>query len=168
MSKAFTREDDIADLPVRPDPVPLLPPGTKNYLTAEGHERLRTELSQLRDSERPALVEGSLTDVELRQELAQMDQRIRVLERCLATAEVVPPPEPTGDQVRFGNKVSVRDRDGKLSTYKIVGADEADFARQEVSWQSPIASALLNARLGQRVPFKFPSGATELEVIRIE
>jgi transcription elongation factor GreB len=46
--------------------------------------------------------------------------------------------------------------------------DEADFARGEVSWRSPIAGALLNARLGERVSFKFPSGATELEIIKIE
>ena len=53
-------------------------------------------------------------------------------------------------------------------SYRIVGADEIDLDQDWVSWVSPIARALLNARLGQRVPFKFPSGETELEVIRIE
>ncbi|HWA27972.1 MAG TPA: GreA/GreB family elongation factor [Lacunisphaera sp.] len=167
MSKAFTREDDTGDLPLAALPRPLLPPGVKNYLTPGGHARLRAELGQLRDEERPVLVEGSLTDPELRRELAQLDQRIAILERSLATAEVVPP-APTGDQVRFGSKVTVRDSKGALSTYRIVGVDEADFAREEVSWRSPIASALLNARLGERVPFKFPSGATELEIVKIE
>jgi len=167
MSKAFTREDDSGDLPPTPLPRSLLPPGVKNYLTAEGRARLQTELTRLRETERPVLVEGSLSDPELRRELAQLDQRITILERSLATAEVVTA-APAGDQVRFGSKVTVRDGHGALSTYRIVGVDEADFARQEVSWRSPIASALLNARLGERVPFKFPSGATELEIVRIE
>lgn len=167
MSKAFTREDDAGDEPLSPAPVALLPPGTRNFLTPTGHARLQAELTRLRDEERPVLVEGSLRDVELRRELAQLDQRIRTLERSLATAEVVPAPAP-GNQVRFGSTVTVRDQKGELATYRIVGVDEADFARHEVSWQSPIAGALLNARLGERVPFKFPSGATELEVVKIE
>jgi transcription elongation factor GreB len=168
MSKAFTREDDVTDLPMWPAPMALLPSGARNYLTQEGYARLRAELNRLRSDERPVLVEGSLTDVELRRELAQLDQRIRIVEKSLATAVVVPPADPSENQVRFGSRVTVRDPQGGLSTYRIVGVDEADFGRQEVSWQSPIASALLNARLGERVPCKFPSGATELEIVKIE
>jgi transcription elongation factor GreB len=168
MSKAFTREDDLADVPFRLEPRPLLPVGARNTITPEGHARLRTELLRRREVERPVVLEGSARDPELRNELAQLDQRIRSIERSLATAEVVAPPNPPGDQVRFGTTVTVRDARGELMRYRIVGVDEADFARGEVSWQSPIASALLNARLGQRVPFRFPSGATELEIVRIE
>lgn len=164
MSKAFTREDDAAD-PVRPAPVSLLPPGAKNYLTPEGRDRLQAELNRL-VAERPALVEGSLTDTESRGELAQLDQRIQYLERSLATAEVVAT-GAGGDRVRFGSTVTVRDMRGTEATYRIVGVDETDLDRNEISWRSPIATALLNARLGQRVPFRFPSGATELEVIGI-
>ncbi|HEX2860652.1 MAG TPA: GreA/GreB family elongation factor [Lacunisphaera sp.] len=167
MSKAFTREDDLFEEPLRPSPRPLLPAGVKNYMTPAGHERMRAELARLKD-ERPQLVEGTLTDVELRRELAQLDQRISSLERSLAGAEVVPAPNPPGDLVRFGSTVTVRDGRGETMRYRIVGVDEADFARDEVSWRSPIARALLNARLGQRVPFRFPSGSTELEILRIE
>lgn len=158
----------MVDEPVRPEPRPLLPLGARNTITPEGHDRLRTELLRLRDEERPVLVEGSLKDSELRRELAQLDQRIRTIERSLATAEVVAAPNPPGDHVRFGSTVTVRNERGEIMRYRIVGVDEADFAREEVSWRSPIAGALLNARLGQRVPFKFPSGATVLEIVRIE
>jgi transcription elongation factor GreB len=168
MSKAFTREDDGGDEPLRPAPRALLPAGARNLITPEGHERLRTELARLRDNERPVLVEGSLRDAELRRELADLDQRIALLERSLATAEVVAAPNPPGDRVRFGNTVTVRVARGEIMRYRIVGVDEADFAREEVSWQSPIASALLNARLGERVPFKFPSGASVLEIVSID
>ena len=61
-----------------------------------------------------------------------------------------------------------RDAAGEESTYRIVGVDEADVDRDWVSWVSPIARALLNARLGQRVRFRFPAGEDELEVVRIE
>lgn len=165
MSKAFTREDDSID-PPRPARVPLLPPGVRNFLTSAGRDRLQTELNALREH-RPVLVEGSLTDTELRPELAQLDQRITQLERSLATAEVVPPPEPPHEQVRFGSTVTVRDEAGAEEIYRIVGADEADFSRHEVSWRSPIAAALLNAKLGQKVPFRFPSGRKELEIVAI-
>jgi transcription elongation factor GreB len=50
----------------------------------------------------------------------------------------------------------------------MVGVEEMDIGRGWVSWLSPIARALLNARLGQRIRFKFPSGETELEVVGID
>ena len=106
-------------------------------------------------------------DREAKRELAQLDQRILQLQASLAQAEIVPPPQAGATTVQFGSTVTVRDSRGEESVYRIVGVDEADFARNEVSWLSPIAKALLNAKLGQRVPFKFPKGATELEIIRI-
>ena len=165
MSKAFTREDDSAE-PSRPPPVALLPPGVKNLITREGRDRLQAELNRLHE-QRPVLVDGSLTDTELRGELAQLDQRIHYLERSLGSAEVVPVTAASDDRVRFGSTVTVRDSRGEESTYRIVGVDETDPARNEISWRSPIAVALLNTRQGQRVPFRFPSGATELEIVRI-
>jgi transcription elongation factor GreB len=144
----------------------LLPPGVKNYFTAEGRDRLQAELNRLHE-ERPGLVEGSLTDTELRGELAQLDQRIQYLERSLASAEVVPATLAGDDRVRFGSTVTVRDSRGAESTYRLVGVDETDPGRNEISWRSPIATALLNTRKGQRVPFRFPSGATELEIVAI-
>lgn len=167
MSKAFTREDDMTEEPVLPALVSPLPPGAKNYLTPGGAERLRAELARLHDVERPRLAGAAATDAEVKRELAQLDQHIRYLRQSLSTAEIV---EPTGEmpvQVKFGSTVTVRDRQGRESVYRIVGVDEADFERNEVSWLSPIARALMNARPGQHVPFKFPTGATELEIVRI-
>ncbi len=63
--------------------------------------------------------------------------------------------------------MTVRDSTGEESTYRIVGVDETDFDRGWVSWQSPIARALLNARRGERVPFSFPSGEEELEIVAV-
>ena len=69
--------------------------------------------------------------------------------------------------VRFGASVTVREADGSESRYRIVGADEVNLDRDWVSWMTPIARALLNARLGEKVRFRFPSGEKELEVVAI-
>lgn len=85
----------------------------------------------------------------------------------MSTAVVVPPPDAPWDQVRFGATVMVRKLSGEETRYRIVGVDEMDVDRDWVSWLSPIGRALLNTRLGQRVRFKFPSGAEELEIAAI-
>ncbi|MCX7825223.1 MAG: GreA/GreB family elongation factor [Verrucomicrobiae bacterium] len=80
---------------------------------------------------------------------------------------VVAQPPAERDRVQFGATVTVRDRSGQETRYRIVGVDETDIDRGWVSWLSPVAKALLNARLGERVRFKFPSGEEELEVVGI-
>jgi transcription elongation factor GreB len=171
MSKAFTREDDAGDGPPRPRPVSPLPPGRRNNLTPGGARRLQEELTRLTETERPALLaaagESGLRGADAKEELQRAEQRILYLQEALRTAEIVPPPPPPHDVVRFGATVTVRDAAGAETTYRIVGVDEADPARGEVSWLSPLARALLNARLGQRVPFRFPNGTAELEVVRL-
>lgn len=170
MSKAFTKEDDAGDALV-PRLVSPLPPGARNSLTPAGAARLRAELTRLAGEERPALLaaagEGGMHGAEAKERVQHLGQRIAYLEESLRTAEVVPPPPPPHDVVRFGATVTVRDPRGQATTYRIVGVDEADHARDEVSWLSPIARALLNARLGQRVSFRFPAGVTQLEITGI-
>ncbi len=165
MSKAFTREsDELADLPEMPRPASSLPPGAKNYLTPAGEHRLRAELNRLLE-ERPRLG-SSHEEAEARRQAQSIDQRIYQLQQSLHSAVVVTPPGGTPDSVRFGTTVVVRGR-GSESQYRIVGVDETDLDQNWVSWLSPIAKALLNARAGQRVRFKFPSGEEELEIVSI-
>ena len=167
MSKAFTRESD--DAPDRPEPrrpVSSLPPGAKNYLTADGAKRMREELDQLANTERPRVAASGSQD-ETRSWLQALDQRILHLEHSLQTAVIVPPPALSEGVVRFGATVTVREAGGGETTYRIVGMDEVDLDRDWVSWLSPIAKALLNARLGQRGRFRFPAGEKELEIVGI-
>ena len=140
-----------------------MPPGAKNYLTADGARRLRAELE--RRVERRARVVGDSADSKL--ELQKIDQHIAALQAVLDSAVVTSPPERPWDEVRFGASVKVRDTAGEESTYRIVGVDETDIDRDWVSWVSPIARALLNARVGQRVRFRVPAGDRELEVLAI-
>ena len=69
--------------------------------------------------------------------------------------------------MRFGATVSVREANGELADYRLVGVDEADPDRGWISWTSPMARALNLAHRGERVNFSTPSGPTELEIVNI-
>lgn len=167
VSKAFVRESDFGDLPEIPPPASPLPPGARNYMTAGGVARLRRELAQRLEEERPKLASAPADDLESKRELQVLDQRIRYLQESLRTAEVAAAPPASDDVVRFGATVTVRENSGAETTYRIVGVDETDLDRNWVSWLSPIARALLNARVGQRVVFKLPRGQKELEIVAV-
>ncbi len=166
MSKAFTREDDLPDPMVTRRLPSLLPPGANNYITPDGTRRLQEELDRLIQVERPhSAVAGDPGDA--RTQLQAIDQRIECLQQSLRSAVIVNPPAASDDRVRFGATVRVRESAGEESNYRIVGIDETDVDRGWVSWISPVARALLNARRGERVRLKLPSGEKELEIVEI-
>jgi transcription elongation factor GreB len=167
MSKAFTREEtDGPDIPDLPPLASVLPPGAKNYITPKGAQALREERARLISTIRPSLAAHG-DDPDAKRKLASLDQRIVRLDESLQSVEIVPAPEGDVDTVRFGATVTVEEADGEESTYRIVGVDETDIDRGWVSWLSPLARALMNARVGERVRFKVPSGETELIIARI-
>jgi transcription elongation factor GreB len=179
MSKAFTKESsgDDDDEGVA---LPELPAGGKNYITPHGYARLRAELLQLMDDERPKVVEavhwaaknGDRSEngdyIYGKKRLREIDRRIRFLTRRLEIAEVTDPSVHHGrDQVFFGATVVYAEESGTERTITIKGIDEADSGQGEVSWVSPIARALLKAREGDVVKLVTPLGAQEVEVLRV-
>ena len=168
MSKAFLRESDSDDLPELPRPVATLPPGAKNLMTTAGARRLREELDRLLAQDRPPLAARGVDDGDARRELQVLDQRIRQVQASLQSAEIIAPVAGPKDVVRFGDTVTVRDHDEVRACYHIVGVDETEFGADAVSWQSPLARALLNARLGERVSFQVPAGQATLEIVAID
>lgn len=167
MSRAFIRESDSSSLPELPPPVSPLPPGAKNLLTPGGAQRLREELAHRLEDERPRLATAPAEDVDAKRELQVLDQRIRYLQESLRTAEITPVTPGPAEVVHFGTTVSVREKDGVVTSYRIVGVDETDLDRNWVSWLSPLARALTNGRVGDRVQFKAPRGVRELEIVAI-
>jgi transcription elongation factor GreB len=136
-------------------------------VTPAGWQRLRDELAHLVNQERPGLA-AQTDDPDAKRQLQVLDQRIWRLRESLQTAEVVaPPPHPDGT-VRVGATVTVREPEGDRSRYRIVGVDETDSDRGWVSWVSPVGRALLNAREGDRVGFRTPTGLRELVIERVE
>ena len=166
MSKAFIRDfEDEPEEPVFVRQAAPLPPGAKNYVTEAGARRLREELARLIEVERPLL--ARLTeDLDAKRELQTVNQRVRVIQQTLESAEVViPTGEP--DVVRFGVTVTVREKDGAESDYRLVGTEETDVEKGWISWQSPLAKALMNARPGDHVSFASPSGLRDLEIMKL-
>ncbi len=178
MSKAFTRETDTDD--DEEVGLPPLPAGGKNYITPQGYARLRQELLQLIDEERPKVVEvvhwaasnGDRSEngdyLYGKKRLREIDRRIRFLTKRLEIAEVTDPSVHQGrDQVFFGATVTYAEESGQERTVTILGIDEADSAQGQVSWISPIARALLKARVGDVVKLVTPAGAQEVEVLEV-
>lgn len=180
MSKAFTKEtdDEVEDL--EDDAPSPQPTGTKNYITPRGFRALQDELKQLRRVERPRVVEvvswaagnGDRSEngdyIYGKKRLREIDRRIRYLLKRLEIAEVVEPAQQKNrSQVFFGATVTYADDDDNERTVRIVGIDEADTARGEVSWISPIARALLKARQGDVVELRTPTGPQSIEVVTI-
>ena len=179
MSKAFTKESDGDDEDDSGEVTPALPVGSKNYMTPACAERLRAELKQLVSVERPKLVEtvawaagnGYRSEnadyIYGKRRLREIDRRIRFLGKRLDSAEVVNPLDVACDRVKFGATVRLRMESGE-KVYSIVGIDETDGARGRISWISPLGRALLNARVGDVVPFRSPKGDEEVEVLAID
>ncbi len=179
MSKAFTKESEDGD----EDDLEhshQLPPGTKNYTTPAGYQRLRDELEHLWKVERPALVQtvawaasnGDRSEngdyIYGKKRLREIDRRIRFLSKRLDRAEVVDPAQRGAcDQVFFSATVTVCGADGAEKTYSIVGVDEADPGRGLISWVSPLARALLKARKDDVVMMQVPGGREELEILEV-
>jgi transcription elongation factor GreB len=180
VSKAFTRETDRDDDDGVADDGPALPPGAKNYVTPAGFARLKDELDRLLRVERPAVVNvvswaagnGDRSEngdyLYGKKRLREIDRRVRFLSKRLENAEVVDPAQrKAADQVFFGATVTWADGAGAERTVTIVGVDEVDPAKGHVSWISPIARALLKARVGDLVALRTPRGQEEIEVVAI-
>lgn len=177
MSKAFVKErDDDED----EGTLPPLPPGGRNYMTPEGWRRLADERDQLTKVERPRIVEtvswaagnGDRSEngdyLYGKKRLREIDRRLRYLAKRLESAVVVNPAnQPNKAQVFFGAQVTYVDDADVERTVKIVGQDEVDTARGHVSWVSPVARALMKARVGDLVTLITPRGPVELEVLDI-
>jgi transcription elongation factor GreB len=159
MSKAFTSEEtDVTEVVAPRAP---LPPGTPNYVTPRGLALLREERADLaakRARAEAAADVGAMNVLAVR--LADLDAR-------LATAELVDPAAQPKDVVRFGATVTIAGEDGHERTVRIVGVDEADPARGDVAFTSPIARALLGHEVGDEVVLRTPRGAERLEVVTI-
>ena len=157
-----------------------IPAGTKNYITPAGHKRLQDELDYLWKTERPTLVQtitwaagnGDRSEngdyIYGKKRLREIDKRIRFLAKRLEKAEIIDPAQRKEcDQVFFGATVTVRNLSGEHRTYSIVGVDEALPAQGLISWVSPLARALIKARVDDTISLRLPGGIEEIEIVEV-
>ena len=180
MNKAFVKEPEGDDEDDGPPGLPPLHAGARNYLTPQGYQQLREEFARLLDDERPKMVEtvswaaknGDRSEngdyLYGKKRLREIDRRLRFLTKRLDIAEVADPSVHHGsDQVFFGATVTYANAAGAERTVTIKGIDESDSLAGEVSWVSPIARALIKARVGDEVSLMTPGGLEKLEVLEV-
>src|SRR6266568_6421443 len=177
MSKAFVKESQVAPEEEEPSQA-AIPAGGKNYISPAGFARLKAELKQLVEIERPEVVKtvawaAALGDrsenadyIYGKKRLREIDRRVRFLIKRLEAAQIVDASGRDTDQVFFGATVKVKSKN-EVKEITIVGVDEVDLARGRVSWISPIAKALIKAREGDRVALQTPAGKETLEIMEV-
>jgi transcription elongation factor GreB len=163
MSRAFVRETDFdaagAELPERPQsPYP-------NYVTPHGLKELQERCENLKAQY--AALSGSIDDPMKQHEVRELERDLRYyLERLERAIRVDPDSQPY-DEVHFGARVEVEDEAGETQQFTIVGEDEANVSSNKVSWVSPLARALMGARVGDSVTWKRPAGNKVLTLTSI-
>jgi transcription elongation factor GreB len=178
MSKAFTKETDVDDDEL--EEVDVLPANQKNYMTPASFAALKEEMRKLMYDDRPKVVEvvswaagnGDRSEngdyIYGKKRLREIDRRIRYLSKRLESAEVVDPEQQKNlKQVFFGATVTYAGEDDTEQTITIVGIDEAEMANGKVSWLSPVARALMKAKVGDTVEIRTPAGLNAIEILAI-
>jgi transcription elongation GreA/GreB family factor len=164
MSRAFTKESDddlvAGELPERP--IPAHP----NYVTPAGHEQLQARVKALQE-QHEKLAAQSKEDSAAKQKLREIERDQRYFNTQLERAIVVNPSGQPPDRVHFGAAVKISDEDDKVHRFTIVGDDEADVAGGKISWASPLAKAMIGAKIGDTVKWRRPAGDVEVEIVEI-
>lgn len=151
--------------------VPMLKPG---------YDALEKELKQLKYTDRPEVVQaieearahGDLSENAeyhaAKERQGHIEGRIMELEGKLSRAQVIDPTSLSGDKVVFGATVTLIDEDDEQVVYQIVGADEGDVKAGRISYQSPIARALIGRKLGDEIEVKTPGGERYYEIEKVD
>ena len=150
-------------------------------MTPAGLAKLEEELKNLKYNERPSVIQAisearALGDLSENAEYHSakerqgfIESRISYLEGIISSAEVIDPKKMSGDIVRFSATVTIVDVDTEEEkVYQIVGKEEADIQSGKISYDSPIARALIGKEKGEEVTVQSPKGARDFEITNVE
>jgi transcription elongation factor GreA len=150
----------------------------EHSISPEGRAKAEAELRHLREVRRPEII----AEIKVAREFGDLSEnaeyhaareaqglneaRVRMLEHHLATAEVQE--QASGEVIGVGSRVSFRDgENGQVTEVTLVHRLEAAAAEGKVSVESPVARALLGARVGQQVVLETPRGTKQLEILEV-
>jgi transcription elongation factor GreA len=154
---------------------------SKIPITAAGAEQLKSELSRLKSTDRPRIIQaiaearahGDLSENAeyhaAKEQQGLLEARIKDLEHKLAAAQIIDPRTVNADgRVVFGATLDLHDESGDQEvTYQIVGDYEADIAQGKISVSSPIARALIGKSSGDEVEVQVPGGVRRYEILNV-
>ena len=138
-----------------------------NYVTPAGLRQLEQKVGEL-EERRLELLAAENDDSLAQGQLDYVDRDLRYFTRRFETAILVDPRRQPRRMVRFGATVTVIEPGGARRTFTIVGEDEADLQVGKISYVSPLAEALLEARVGATVLWRRPAGNRELTIEAID
>lgn len=150
-----------------------------NYITREGWDRLDKELKFLWKDERPRVTRAVSEAAALgdrsenaeyiygKKRLREIDRRVRFLMKRLEDLQIVYPEKQQEGKVYFGAWVTLINEDDKEVTYRLVGPDEWDVKKGEISIDSPMARALLGKQIDDEVMVRTPEGMRFFDIIKI-
>ena len=148
-------------------------------MLAEGYERLTADLKALRE-ERPKIVEaieearahGDLSENAeyhaAKERQGQVEAQIADLEDKVSRAQIIDPATLSGDKIIFGATVTLLDENDKPVRYQICGQTEADANKGRISYNSPLARALIGKQVGDEIEVTVPAGEKFYLVDKIE
>ena len=153
----------------------------KHPMTLAGAEKLRAELSELKQVKRPAVIaaiseareHGDLKENAeyhaAREQQGFIEGRIKDIEAKLSHAQIIDVTTLNANgKVVFGSTVVLLDiNTDEEKTYQIVGVDEADIKINKISVSSPVARALIGKEEGDEVVMEVPSGTHEFEILEV-
>jgi transcription elongation factor GreB len=148
MSRGFVKEDDQEEVPIVPQRA-YLPEGVANFVTRAGMDQLLDE-KQMLIHEKDIL--SSNNENEKRIALNYINAKLQLLNNRIAEAKVVDLKEQPQNEIRFGALISLKtEASGDIQVFQIVGVDEADISKGKISFLSPLAKALINKKIGEKV-----------------
>ncbi|MGY3264666.1 transcription elongation factor GreB [Lysobacter sp. HA35] len=158
------------------------PPGEQStaLITREGFERMKAELDDLWRVKRPEIVralsaaaaEGDRSEnaeyIYRKKQLGELDRRVRYLSKRVPSLKVIESAPSDRDAVFFGATVELEDAvTGESLRYRIVGPDETDAAKGDISIDSPVARALLKKHVDDEVEVQLPSGPRRVVIVDV-
>jgi transcription elongation GreA/GreB family factor len=165
MSRAFVKEsDDDAASDALPERVL---PEHVNYVTPSGLAHLQhtvRELTEAHEQLKPLVEEDS----DARRKMREIERDLRYFRAQLERAKLVDTGNQPRDEVHFGAIVTIEDEEGASQVFSIVGDDEADVAAGKVSWASPLARAMMGAKVGDTVAWHRPAGVAQVHIADIQ
>jgi transcription elongation factor GreA len=151
-----------------------------SYLTAEGYERLKKELEELKGPARQnisarlraAIQMGDLSEnadyINAKEEQGFLEGRIQELESILRNYIIIDERPRSRETVDIGSHVTIQEEDYPPETYYVVGPKEADPKKDRISYESPIGRALIGRRVGEEVVATTPGGDIRFKILNIE
>ncbi len=151
-----------------------------SYLTAEGLEKIKKELAELKTTGREDLAKrlraaiemGDLSEnadyIQAKEEQGFLEGRIQELDQILHNVVIIDEKDKPKGKVDIGSTVTVQESSFPEETYFLVGPQEADPLNGRISYESPIGKALIGKKKGDSVAIDTPGGKVNLTVIKVE